>query len=294
MAHTIPVLPDAQVEPLANAYRKSLRQRSGFGVFGFLLLIAAIALSCWVTQIDPAKLIEHSDHFTSYFWRLAHLDNGRFVWTDLSEWYWGIKRWLRLLGETLLIAYLATAVGIIGGSALSFLAATSTRTGPIVQSLVRRFLEIERTIPSMIFALIFVAAFGLGAMPGVFAIAIHSMGALGKLYYEIVENIDPKPVEGIRAAGGSWISAMRFGALPQVLPSFASYGLARFEINVRDASVIGLVGAGGIGQDLFEAIQKFYYADVSAILILIILTVTLIDLGTERIRHRLQGEETRG
>ena len=130
----------------------------------------------------------------------------------------------------------------------------------------RRLLEFARTVPGIVFALIFVIAFGLGPMAGVLAIAIHSTGALGKLFSEIVENADMKPVEGVRSTGASWLSCMRFAVLPQVSAGYASYALLRFEINVREASVMGFVGAGGIGQELVVAIRKFYYSDVSAIL----------------------------
>jgi phosphonate transport system permease protein len=121
----------------------------------------------------------------------------------------------------------------------------------------------------------------------VLAIAIHTLGGQGKLFSEIVENIDMKPVEGATAAGASWTRMVRFAVVPQVLPGFLSYALLRFEINVRSAAVLGFVGAGGIGQDLIEAVRKFYYNDVAALLVLIILTVTLIDTGTSWLRHRL-------
>jgi phosphonate transport system permease protein len=121
----------------------------------------------------------------------------------------------------------------------------------------------------------------------VFAIAIHTIGALGKLFAEVVENIDMKPVEGIRSTGANWFAQIRFGVLPQVLSNFASYALLRFEINVRGATVIGFVGAGGIGQELITAIRKFYYSDVSAILLMLVVCVMLIDFGSEKLRHRL-------
>jgi phosphonate transport system permease protein len=136
-----------------------------------------------------------------------------------------------------------------------------------------------------------VVAFGLGPLPGVLAIAIHTTGGLGKMCAEVVENIDMKPVDGVTASGASWWQTVRFAVLPQVMSNFASYGLLRFEINVRGAAVMGFVGAGGIGQDMLESIRKFYYSDVSAILLLIILTVAVIDLGTERLRHYLLGRE---
>jgi phosphonate transport system permease protein len=154
-------------------------------------------------------------------------------------------------------------------------------------------MEFCRTVPDIVFALIFVIAFGLGPMAGVLAITVHSIGALGKQYAEMVENIDMKPVEGLRSAGASWIACMRFAVLPQVVAGFASYTLLRFEINVRSASVMGFVGAGGIGVELITAIRKFYYSDVSAILLMIILTVFVIDISTSWVRGKLFGTERR-
>jgi phosphonate transport system permease protein len=109
---------------------------------------------------------------------------------------------------------------------------------------------------------------------------------------EVIENIDMKPVEGIAGAGGGWLGRFRFGVLPQVLSNFASYALLRFEINVRGAAVIGFVGAGGIGQELIVAIRKFYYSDVSAILLMLLVCVMLIDYGSEKLRHRLLATES--
>ena len=140
------------------------------------------------------------------------------------------------------------------------------------------------------FALVFVVAFGLGPLPGVLAIAIHSAGALGKQFFETTENIDPKPIEGLRSVGASYIEMVRFAAVPQVLASFSTFALLRFEINVRGATVLGFVGAGGIGQDLMEAIRKFYYSDVSAILVMIIAVVMTLDISTQYLRRALIGE----
>src|SRR5258707_14564834 len=185
-----------------------------------------------------------------------------------------------MLGETILISYVGTLFGAILAFALNFFAAENTSPGPWVRFTVKRLMEFCRTVPGIVFALIFVIAFGLGPMAGVLAIALHSIGALGKQYAEMVENIDMKPVEGLRSTGASWIACMRFAVLPQVVAGFASYTLLRFEINVRSASVMGFVGAGGIGQELVVAVRKFYYSDVSAILLMIVLTVFCIDICT--------------
>ena len=151
----------------------------------------------------------------------------------------------------------------------------------------RRFLEFCRTVPELVFALIFVVAFGLGPFPGVLALAIHTTGALGKLFSEVVENIDMKPVEGLASTGATWAQTVRFAVVPQILSNYASYALLRFEVNVRSAGVMGFIGAGGIGQELLVSIRKFYYSDVSAILLLLVATVMIIDFVTERLRHNL-------
>jgi len=216
------------------------------------------------------------------------------VFADPHEWLWGItqkNRWLPLLGQTLIIAYLGTILGAAAGFIASFLAAANLVRSRWLRFVVRRFLEFCRTVPELVFALVFVVAFGLGPLPGVLALAIHTTGALGKLFAEVVENIDMKPVEGIASTGANWVETVRFGAVPQVLSNFVSYTLLRFEINVRTAGVMGFVGAGGIGQELLVNIRQFYYSDVSAVLLLIVVTVAIIDLMTERLRTALLGME---
>jgi phosphonate transport system permease protein len=251
------------------------------------LLLALVGLAGWVAEFDLAKLFANLHRFTDYFARLAFLDTGKLVLTDIGEWFWGFGRWMNRLWDTLLIAYLGTLLGAIGAFFLCFAASANLTPQKAKRFSARRFLEFCRTVPEIVFALIFVVAFGLGPVPGVLAIFIHTMGALGKLFAEVVENIDMKPVEGAIASGATRWQAIRYAVVPQVLPNFASYALLRFEINVRGASVMGFVGAGGIGQDLIEAIRKFYYSDVSAILLLIIAAVMVIDLATERLRHHL-------
>jgi phosphonate transport system permease protein len=245
--------------------------------------------------VKPAVLWERGGEFFGYFARILTLEGGeragQWVWMDPAEWFWGLHRWLPQLGDTLLMAYLGTLLGCLGGFALGLLSAANIVPSASLRWGVKRVLEFCRTVPEIVFALIFVIAFGLGPLAGVLAIAIHSLGAQGKLFSEVVENIDMKPVEGATAAGASWTQMARFAVVPQVLPGFVSYALLRFEVNVRGAAVLGFVGAGGIGQDLVEAVRKFYYNDVAALLVLIILTVTLIDLGTGWLRRRLLGME---
>ena len=293
MALAVSVLPEEQLAVLQDSYRKAvarkrLRMTVAAAVFTAALIIAAIG-----AEVDIKTFLAKIGNFVSYFDRIFTLDTGARAWTDIGEWFWGWRKWVAMLAETLLISYVGTLAGAIVAFALNFVAAANTSPAPWLQFAVKRGLEFCRTVPGIVFALIFVIAFGLGPMAGVFALAIHSAGALGKLFAEIVENIDMKPIEGIRASGGNWFETMRFAVLPQVTAGFASYSLLRFEINVREASVMGFVGAGGIGQELVVAIRKFYYSDVSAILILIIVTVFVIDIGTGWLRGRLFGAEAR-
>jgi phosphonate transport system permease protein len=293
MTVAVPILPSAQLATLNDAYRKAVaRKRLRFtmatAVFFAALLIAAVG-----AEVNLRTFFTYFGNFVSYFDRIFTLENGTRVWTDIGEWFWGWRKWLSMLGETILISYVGTLFGAILAFALNFFAAENTSPAPRLRFAVRRFLEFCRTVPGIVFALIFVIAFGLGPMAGVLAIAIHSTGALGKLFSEIVENADMKPVEGLRSTGAGWMSCMRFAVLPQVAAGYASYALLRFEINVREASVMGFVGAGGIGQELVVAVRKFYYSDVSAILLLIILTVFVIDIGTGWARGRLFGKEAR-
>lgn len=210
---------------------------------------------------------------------------------DLGTWFWRWKIWGWLLLETVLIAFMATSLGVAGGFLLSFPAARNISPNRWVLWLTRRFLEVARTVPELVFALIFVFCFGVGPMAGVLAIGLHTCGSLGKLYSEVNENIDMRPLEGVKSAGGSWFDQIRYGAVPQILPNIISYTLLRFEINVRSSSIIGYVGAGGLGQELRTAVSLQEYTDLSALFLIIFAAVFVIDWGSEKLRHRVIGLE---
>ncbi|WP_395686814.1 phosphonate ABC transporter, permease protein PhnE [Aestuariivirga sp.] len=284
----------SRIEKLSAAYAAEVSTKRRHFLVATAVFALVVLVSGWLAEIDTGLFFSNIHKFPNYIGRIFLLDSGpyagSFVLYDVPGWFWGLGKWLRLLGDTLLIAYVATVFGAVFGVLLSFLAASNLGVSSAIAFAVRRILEFCRTVPELVFALIFVMAFGLGPVAGVLAIIVHTTGALGKLFYEVLENIDQKPVEGLIASGASWTKTMRFAVMPQVLSNFLSYALLRFEINVRGASVMGFVGAGGIGQDLMEAIRKFYYPDVSAILLLVIITVTLIDFATERIRHRFISE----
>lgn len=293
MASAVIRLPQAQVDRARAAYEAAIAAKRRQTFLGLALLAIAIFMAGIAGEVDFPKLAANSHRLGDYVWNIAPTLSWANLSADLSEWFWNLKRWFRLLIDTLLIAYLGTLFGAIGAFLLCFFAAANLTPRRWTHFASRRLLEFFRTVPEIVFALLFVVAFGLGPMPGVLALAIHTMGALGKLFAEVVENIDMKPVEGATATGASWVARVRFAVLPQIHSNFASYTLLRFEVNVRSAAVMGFVGAGGIGQDLMEAIRKFYYSDVSAILLLIIATVVAIDLLTERLRHSLLGWEAK-
>src|SRR5882757_978633 len=294
MASAVSLLPEQQLAVLNDAYRKAVARKRLRMTVATAVFFAVLVIAAFGAEANPGTFVRKIGNFASYFDRIATLESGARVWSDAGEWFWGWQKWLSLLGETVLISYVGTLAGAILAFGLNFLAAENTSPAPWLRFAIKRLMEFCRTVPDIVFALIFVIAFGLGPMAGVLAIMIHSVGALGKLYSEIVENIDMKPVEGVRSTGASWLSCMRFAVLPQVAAGFASYTLLRFEVNVRGASVMGFVGAGGIGQELVVAIRKFYYSDVSAILVTIIITVFIIDISTGWLRGRLFGKETRG
>ena len=293
MTSAVAILPSRQLAALNGAYRKAVARRRLRVLLGTAVFIAALVIAAFGAEVNLKTFFTYLGNFVSYFDRILKLDDGSRVWTNFGEWFWGWKKWLRLLGETLLISYVGTLIGTVSAFVLNFFAAENTSPSNWLRFVVRRLMEFARTVPGIVFALIFVIAFGLGPMAGVLAVAIHSTGALGKQFSEIVENADMKPVEGVRSTGAGWISCMRFAMLPQVIAGYASYALLRFEINVRESSVMGFVGAGGIGQELVVTIRKFYYSDVSAILVMIVITVFIIDITTGWLRGWLFGGDAR-
>lgn len=278
------------VTTVAARWRAETAARRRRGLAWFALLAAATLVAAKLGEVDLARLVEGLPRAGDYIHRTIPALRWDSLGADLVEWMWGLDIWAEMLLDTVLIAYTGTVLGGAAALLLSFPAAV-TFAPPWAVAISRRVLEFARTVPTLVFALIFVYAFGLGPFAGVLAIALHTMGALGKLFAEVHENADPRTVEAVRAAGGSWAEGMRFGVLPQSLPGVLSFGLLRLEINVREASVLGLVGAGGIGEELYLAVRQFEYPDISAIIVLILLTVAVIDQLCARLRHRILGAE---
>lgn len=282
-------VPPARVAALAGAYAllSAERRRRGllFGAAGLLLFL----LSAHVADLDPTKLWAGLPRIGEYAERTLPVLRFGHLPADLAEWFWDLGHWLGLLAETLVMAYLATLLGTLGALLFCFLAARNLAPSRLAAVLLRRMFEFARAVPDLVFALLFIYAFGLGPMAGVLAVAVHSFGAQGKLFAEAAEAALPGPIEGVNAAGASWLGVVRYGVLPQVMPSLASFTLWRFEINVRSSAIIGFVGAGGIGEALFTAVRLLHYEDVSALLVLLVVTVALIDHLCGLLRHRLIG-----
>ena len=184
------------------------------------------------------------------------------------------------------IALWGTFIAVFIAVPLGLAAARNIAPGWIVWP-VRRVMDLLRSIPDLVIATLFIVAVGLGPLAGVLALALNTGGVLAKLFSEAVESIDKGPVEGVRATGATPLLEIVWGVIPQVAPLWTSFALYRFESNSRAATVLGLIGAGGIGQLLFEDIQAFKYAEVSAIAIVIVVAVTLIDTLSQIMRKRL-------
>ena len=284
-------------------HRAELRRaRLGQNILLFLLFAGLLVFSVITSQFYPERLAQAASRVTEYFgtimpnleWDkllLGRDAEGRAIEGSLTFWYTDLDKYLALIWETILMAITATLLGTAGALALCFAGSRNLVQNSWIYFLARRFMEICRGVPEILIALVFVFAFGIGPLAGILAVAIHSAGALGKLFAEVNENVSQRPIDGIRGVGGNWFEQMRYGVLPQVLPNFVSYGLLRFEINVRASSIIGFVGAGGIGQELNRVISFYSDDRVLAVLILVIVTVTVIDLISERLRLHFIGKE---
>jgi len=272
---------------LTEALLAERRRRRSRAAVAASVLAAATLLAASVGGFDPVRLIARLPRVGEFLDLLVPPIRAGHVIEDVGEWYWGLGKWLRLLADTLLMAFLATALGTAGGALLSFPAAANLTPGPVAYWISRRLLEFARAVPDLVFAIVFVFAFGLGPLAGVLAIAVHTLGAQGKLFAEANENIDMRPCEGVRAAGGSPREEIVHAVLPQVLPNWISFTFWRFEVNVRSATIIGFVGAGGIGLELYESLRLSYYDDVGAILLIVACTVFAIDWASEALRGRV-------
>jgi phosphonate transport system permease protein len=253
----------------ASAYQailvreRAARLKRAAAIVGIVMLIAtAMALT---GLLDPRR-------FADAWPAIKQLSSEMFP-PDFRRY----QNWLRPLADTLAMSIAGTALAVTLSLPLALLAAHNATPHPAVYHLTRTLLNMLRSIPELIMGIIFVAMVGFGALPGVLAVGFHSVGMVGKFFAESIEHVDPKPIEAARAAGATPLQVVFHAVLPQTLPQLADTTIYRWEYNFRASTVLGAVGAGGIGFELIAALRVLEYAQVSAILICILVCVTIVD-----------------
>jgi phosphonate transport system permease protein len=197
-------------------------------------------------------------------------------------------RWWKPLIDTLAMSVAGTAIAVALSFPLAFLAARNTTPHPVVYLCARTLLNALRSVPELIMGIVFVAAVGFGALPGVLALGLHSVGMVGKFFAEAIEHVDEAPVEAARATGATPLQVLYHAVLPQVLPQFADVSIYRWEYNFRASTVMGMVGAGGIGFELMGALRIMQYREVSAIMLVILVMVTMVDWFSGYLRRKFK------
>jgi phosphonate transport system permease protein len=249
-------------------------KRSWVSLAGWVAVIAVLGLSWNAADMRPLDLLSDSGNMGQFA--------RDFFPPDFSDW----RIYLHEMLVTLAVAVWGTALSLVCAVPCGLLSAHNIAPAWVVQPM-RRMMDACRAINEMVFAMLFIVAVGLGPFAGVLALWVHTTGVLAKLFAEAVEAIDPRPGEGVRATGATSLDEIVYGVLPQVLPLWISYALYRFESNVRSAMVVGMVGAGGIGVVLYESIRSFNYAQTAAVMIMVIVVVTAIDVSSAWLRERV-------
>jgi phosphonate transport system permease protein len=244
----------------------------------WLVWAIIIGLLAWSWQ--PAEMFRVVQLFTD--WGNMAEFGAAFLKPDFHEW----RQFLADMIVTVQIAIWGTALAVVAAIPVSILISSNVCPQWVVQPL-RRLMDTCRAINEIVFALMFTVAVGLGPFAGVMALFVHNLGVISKLFSETVEAIDPRPVEGIRSTGAGRMEEVIYGIIPQVLPLWSSLTLYRLETNVRSATTLGIVGAGGIGQTLYESIRAFQYAETAAQVLIVVVTVVIIDVASARLRKSL-------
>ncbi len=264
----------ASATSLAQLRERAAAERPGPGTWATWAAVAVLLGWSWRgAEIQPFALVDNAGNIATYA--------REFFPPDFHDW----RIYAREMLVTLHIAVWGTVLAVLAAVPAGLLCASNIAPAWVHQPM-RRLMDACRAINEMVFAMLFIVAVGLGPFAGVLALAVHTTGTLAKLFSEAVEAIDPRPVEGIRATGAHKLVEVVHGVVPQVLPLWMSFTLYRFESNVRSASVVGMVGAGGIGVVLYEVIRSFQYAQTGAVLLILVVTVSLIDLASARLRQR--------
>lgn len=249
-------------------------KRSWLSVFGWLAAIAILTLSWRSADMRPFDLLSDPGNMMQFA--------RDFFPPDFSDW----RTYAHEMIVTLAVAIWGTALAIACAIPCGLLCASNIAPAWLAQPM-RRLMDACRAINEMVFAMLFIVAVGLGPFAGVLALWVHTTGVLAKLFAEAVESMDTRPAEGVRATGASRLDEILYGVIPQIMPLWISFALYRFESNVRSAMVVGMVGAGGIGVVLYESIRSFNYAQTAAVMLMVIVVVTVIDVGSAWMRERV-------
>ncbi|MGF6639420.1 phosphonate ABC transporter, permease protein PhnE [Paraburkholderia sp. MM6662-R1] len=249
-------------------------KRNWWSLLGWIAVLAVLGGAWHGADMRPLDLLSDSANMGQFA--------ADFFPPDFTEW----RSYVNEMYVTLAVAIWGTALSLVCAVPCGLMSAHNLAPQWVVQPM-RRLMDACRAINEMVFAMLFIVAVGLGPFAGVLALWVHTTGVLAKLFAEAVEAIDPRPAEGVRATGATRLDEIVYAVLPQVLPLWISYALYRFESNVRSAMVVGMVGAGGIGVVLYEAIRSFNYAQTAAVMIMVIVVVTVIDLGSAWLRERV-------
>lgn len=266
------LIPDASQDVARPAEPKFTRYLRWAVVVG---LVIPLLWSAAGLEISPSRVAQAP----SQVWTLVR---GLFP----PEWS-GVTGTLELILESIYVAWIGTIIGAAMSFPLAFAAATNV--APRWMTLpTRSFLSAVRAFPELVLAIMFIPAFGLGPFAGTLAIGLHSVGTLGKLSSEVIEGVDDGPIEAIKSSGGTFFQQMRFGVVPQALPTIVAYWLYRFEINVRASAVLGVIGAGGVGAEIVGRLKfRGDWPKAGAALILTIVTVLIIDAASSAVRRRI-------
>ena len=266
-------------DPPQNADEILLIERRGWRRIGVqaALVLAAILLCAWLTDmLDVQRMSEGIPAIGTLMTEMFPPD-----FTDAES-------WVRPMVDTIAMSIAGTALAIVLSLPLGILAARNTTPNPTVYRIARGILNVFRSIPELIMGIVFVAAVGFGALPGVLALGLHSIGMVGKFFSEAIEHAHEAPVEAARAAGANRIQVITHGILPQVMPQFADVTMYRWEYNFRASTVMGMVGAGGIGLELIASLRLMQYNECFAILVTILVMVTIVDALSAVLRKRFK------
>ena len=277
----------SRIADIQSHYMALTRRRRLYS--GLALLIFALLMVSGFTVADARNAGSFWDGWHNIFDFPADVLGE--AWVKRGEIPGLLLHFLPALLETVNIAAVSTLIGVAGGMLLSLMATRGMAYWPAAIPLFRRLADVLRAVPEIVVALVLIFVLGGGPVPAMIAIALHTAGAMAKLYSEVNENADLKPVEGLASVGATWGQKMTIGVIPQVAPNYLSYALLRFEINIRASAILGFVGAGGIGYELRNAMAwgPGRFDEAAAIFILLFLTIVAVDQVSSALRNRLIG-----